>query len=400
MITICEKEKCTGCGACMNVCPTNAVYMKENEYGFFSPEIDNAQCINCGLCEKTCPSNSTFKFEEESQCRSYAMYYKDKTITRESSSGGIFFALAMHVIEELQGIVFGAIYDEKKQVKVVSAAKTEELKAMMGSKYVYSDTGYTYREAKDYLEKGNYVLYSGLPCQISGLLNYLKKDYDKLITVEILCHGAPSQGLFNKYLDVTEKRYGSSVKSISQRDGGKDWNPLIQKRVRIEFEDGRELIQKEDADPYMSLFIRELSYNSSCYSCQYANKERRADITLGDYGGLGVFRKFENVNPNGVSFVQLNNLKAHEFVSGVKDVYMEERPSEEISFMNSAIVRPTKMPMQRNDFVEDYKKLEKEELFDKYYHKDYGYKIRCKIKGLIILCLGPKRVAKIIGGKR
>lgn len=384
----------------MNVCPVDAICMNYNAEGFIAPHIDGEKCINCGLCKKTCPSNTQLSFDIDEFCKSFAMYNTDDTITGRSSSGGVFYACAAHVIERYQGVVFGAIYDERKQVKIVPVTETSNLDAMMGSKYVYSRTDYTYRMVKEYLEQDKMVLYSGLPCQISGLLNYLKKPYKKLITVEILCHGAPSQKLFDKYINAMEEKYGLTIKSINQRYGDRDWNPLIQKRIYIEFENGKKIITREDNDVYMSLFIRELSYGNACYECLYANEKRRADITLGDYGGLGITQKYENINPKGVSFVRVNSMKAYKFLNELNDIYMEERPDDEIMLMNSAIVRPTRLPASRDMFLRDSQKLTSEALFEKYYYKDYSYRIRCVIKNLIIKMVGAERVARVMCNRR
>ena len=362
MKKICEYDKCTGCGACYNICQLNAIEMRNDKQGFKKPAIDDNKCVKCGLCKKICPAVNKREKNNKIKSKSYAMYITDDIILKKSSSGGMFYSLAEYFIEELHGVVFGAIYDNNN-VKIVSATCMDDVLPMMGSKYVYSDTGYTYREVKKYLEEERFVLYTGLPCQIAGLLNYLEKKYDTLITAEILCHGAPSQAFFNKYIEEIERRYSSKIKKITQRDSSKRWDVLIRKIIKIEFENGKQILRREDWDLYMSFFIRELSYNDSCYKCQYANSDRIADITLGDYGGLGTYIPFEKKVTYGVSFVSLNSKEAYTVVDKLKNVYKEERPSEEIGIMNSAMIRPTKEPKNRGKFKKDYCELTEKELF-------------------------------------
>jgi len=374
--------------------------MQKDRYGFIVPVVDKNVCIDCGLCIKVCPANFKPETKINSSFKSYAMYNKEDAVTRQSSSGGIFYAISGYVIEELHGVVFGAVMDEQMQVKIAFAEHIKDIKRMMGSKYVYSSTAYTFRETKKYLEKGKYVLYSGLPCQIAGLLSYLGKHYQRLITVEVLCHGAPSQGLFDKYIKEVEKTYGKTVKRIIHRDGTMDWNPLIQKRITIEFENGDTISRKEDKDIYMSLFIRELCYNAACYSCQYAKPDRIADITLGDYGGLGAYKKYCHKNKNGVSFVRINSQKASNIMQKLDGIYMEQRPDEEIGIMNSAIVAPTEKSEKSKKFMEDYRNMEYDLLFQKYFYKDYRYKLRCIAKNMVICLLGPQIITKIICYRR
>lgn len=390
-----DRQKCTGCGACNNACPADAICMKQNEYGFWIPVVDGKKCMNCSICRKICPSNS-FELQKNNFYKSYAMYAENEDEVRQSSSGGIFFSMSKYIIDKLNGVVFGAVFNEQLQVEIVSADCVEDLSKMTGSKYVHSNTKYAFREVQSHLEIGKYVLYSGLPCQIAGLLNFLKKDYDKLITVEILCHGVPSQGLFHKYIEELEEKYGSSVKHIAHRDGRTDWTPLVQKNILIEFENGNQIKCGEDRDLYMSLYVRELGYNVACYGCSYASPNRTADITLGDYGGLGVIYKFDKINKSGVSFVRVNNKKAERFIYMIKGLYMEQRPNHEIEIMNTAITRAVKMTAGQKTFMEDYKKLKRRKLFEKYYYKNYGYRLKAALKNAGIWILSPKLTAKLL----
>ena len=190
-------ESCYGCGACFNACPTGAVSMKENVEGFMEPVIDAEKCIACGKCRQVCPSVNC-QYPNNPEPDIYAFSAEEKLLY-DSSSGGIFTFLAENVLKK-GGYVAGAAYDDKFRVNHIIIHDIEELDLLRRSKYLQSSTGDTFQRVKELLEEGRYVLYSGCPCQIAGLLRFLGKDYDKLYTVDVLCHGIPSPKLFQEHL--------------------------------------------------------------------------------------------------------------------------------------------------------------------------------------------------------
>ena len=195
MIELVNKEKCTGCSACYNICPKNAIKMKEDKEGFKYPIIDKEKCIECGLCKNTC---SVIKKEKKkvdiNELEVVAAYSKNEIIRKTSSSGGIFTEIAKTILKD-GGVIFGAGYDEHLNVIHKKAENEKELEELKGSKYVQSSIGTTYKEAKNILEKGIKTLYVGTPCQIVGLKEYLQKDYEQLYTCDVICHGSPSPKL-------------------------------------------------------------------------------------------------------------------------------------------------------------------------------------------------------------
>lgn len=227
MIKITQKEKCCGCRACMQKCPQKCITMKEDEEGFTYPVIDKSRCINCGLCEKVCPIIRDDLYEitkPVTNIKFYAAYNKNDIILKDSSSGGIFWLLVEYVMEN-QGVVYGAAYEDLYAVKHFRAETLEEAKKFRKSKYLPSDTNHTYEMAEKDLKEGRKVLYSGTPCQISGLYAFLGKNYENLYTCDVVCHGVPSMKVFREYIKSIEKMKKDKVSAICFRDKIHGWGP-------------------------------------------------------------------------------------------------------------------------------------------------------------------------------
>lgn len=203
MPQLAKQDRCTGCMACMNICPKGAITFVDDKEGFLQPKIDQSKCIDCNLCEKTCPEMATqFHWNEEPPAV-YAGW--NKLDRRISSSGGAFSSIARFVIER-GWAVYGATLDDKLNCRHIEVDTVEGLGRIRGSKYIQSSIGLTFKAVKKNLQADRYVLFSGTPCQVSGLLSYLKKDYPKLITMDLVCHGVPSNTLFKKYVEKLENR--------------------------------------------------------------------------------------------------------------------------------------------------------------------------------------------------
>ena len=222
MIEIQNKKDCCGCGACNQVCPKQCIKMESDKEGFLYPKVDTESCINCGLCEKSCPILNNQRSKELFQ-KYYLAYYTDEVVRLSSSSGGVFSVLSKAVIQN-GGVVFGAAFDQEWLVHHVGVERQEDLRVLRGSKYLQSRSESCYREAKALLEVGRPVLYSGTGCQIAGLKSYLKKDYEKLLTVDIICHGVPSPKLWKHYLSEQEQTFGAPVQRVFFRNKDTGWN--------------------------------------------------------------------------------------------------------------------------------------------------------------------------------
>ena len=292
-----EYKACCGCGACYNKCPVGAITMQENEEGFLVPVIDKNKCTNCGLCVKVCPSlNVQYNNTDKPEC--YAAMADDE-IRMKSSSGGIFTLLAEDILDK-GGYVCGAAFDDNWDVHHIIVDNKNDLEKLRGSKYVQSDTEDCYKKIKKLLDEDKYVLFSGCPCQVAGLYSFLGKNYEKLYTVDILCHGSPSRGVWKKYLNENFNK--NEIKKINFRDKNKiGWSCS---HCTISTKNGDDIV----TDDFTKLFHASINLRESCYDCKYSKKPRPADITLGDFWGISDHIKGLN-DGKGLSFVLTNNEK-------------------------------------------------------------------------------------------
>lgn len=292
-------ENCYGCGACCNVCPAGAIDMKENKEGFLEPFIDEEKCISCEKCKKVCPSvNCLYSNDPEPDIFAFSA---EEKILYNSSSGGIFSFLAEYILQA-GGYVVGAAYDSQFLVNHVMIHSIEELDKIRRSKYLQSSTGDTYKKTKELLEMGEYVLYSGCPCQIAGLLRFLGKDYDTLFTVDLLCHGIPSPKLFREHLTNSFDGIGN-IEDVEFRSR-EGWSTLFQ----VKLKNGEVKTAYNNKSVYMKSFLLDINLRASCFRCQYSKLPRQGDITIGDlWAAQSSNLSFEY--RKGVSVILLNNKK-------------------------------------------------------------------------------------------
>ena len=358
---ICDKNMCTGCGMCANICPKKCINLQEQEDGFIYPVIDDKQCINCQLCKINCPSNNKRSYNTTEPV-TIAAFYENPKILQQSTSGGIFFAIAECILER-NGKIYGAVMDNKLSVHHSVATNERECEKMQGSKYIQSDTKYTYQNAKTDLEEGKYVLYIGTPCQIAGLYAFLKnKYYEKLVTIDLICHGVGSEKLFKKYIKYLEQKYKQKVTTIKFRSKKNGYGKFT---VEIILENGKSVYIASINDIYMSMYYKKGIYRESCYNCQYAKIPRIGNISIGDFRSLSedseVYKKSKN---RGVSVILLNNKKGEEIFEKIKNkLCYEERELYEIISTNHNVSKPTIRPQYRDlildDKEENIKKLQR-----------------------------------------
>lgn len=281
MIKISDKSNCCGCSACVQICPKKCIKIIQDIEGFEYPSIDIAKCINCGLCEEICPVQNS-KNEGNKILKAYVAYSKEEDIRLQSSSGGMFTLLAEEILNR-NGVIFGAAFDEEFLVHHMSIDNKEDLSNLRGSKYLQSRIENTYFEAKQFLNAGRFVLYVGTACQIAGLKEYLRKNYEKLYTIDVLCHGVPSPKVWETYLRYQEKQHKASVKSIFFRDKVNGWKTFS---MQVLFRNSEKYEKIFQNDYFMQLFLRNICLRPSCYDCKFKNLNRPADITIGDCWGI------------------------------------------------------------------------------------------------------------------
>ena len=351
MITINDKTKCCGCSACANVCPKNCIIMQSDEKGFLYPVTNEAKCVQCGLCNKICPFLNFRDIREGKNA--YAAYYKDEPVRGVSSSGGLFGRLAEEVLNE-NGVVFGAAYSEDfKSIKHIGVEKKEDLPKLYGSKYLQSVIGDSYKSVESYLKADRSLLFVGTSCQISGLKAYLRKDYDKLLTVDVICHGTPSPLIWRDYVTEKEQKHDSKIVGVNFRNKRFGWSKSV---LLLLFADGSEYCESGSKDEYMRGFLTNLYLRESCYKCECKGERVLSDISLGDFWGI------ESILPNfsdnkGASAVILNTDKGKAFFEKIKsDLVIEKVNYSDVLKGNPALVSPVVKPDKSEKFWRLYHK--------------------------------------------
>ena len=305
-----QKEKCSGCSACYPVCPTNAITMEYDEEGFLYPIVIHKKCTNCGLCSKVCPELN-FEFDNKKTPQCYAMQAADE-IRMKSSSGGMFTILADYIFER-GGFVCGAAFNKNENWKVehIIIEKKEDLDKLRGSKYVQSDKKDIFKKIKELLGKDKYVLFSGCPCEVAGLKNFLRKDYDKLILVDLLCASTESPKIWEKYLK--ENFADKEIKNITFRDKASFGWTL---QLNVYFEDEDYYRGSNSQNEYCRFFSSHIMSRKSCYKCSFSSLPRVGDITIGDFWNIDRYDK--NLDDRkGTSLILSNNSKADIFLKDI-----------------------------------------------------------------------------------
>ena len=347
-----NKAECTGCGACVSVCPKAAITMQMDEEGFLYPEVDGALCVGCDLCEKRCPAGKPMKAHTP---HIVGAQHRDAQVRGASSSGGVFTALAREMFKK-GGVVFGAAFDEALRVEHVGAFDETELSALRGSKYVQSDAAEAIGHAASLLERGIPVLFSGTPCQVSGLKAKLNgKHEEHLLTVDFVCHGVPSPGVFASYLKELEHRHGQRVTAYTFRDKRNGWKDFSAVAM---FEGGGEHAGSQTTEPFLYGFLQNLYLRPACAQCtQLRGNSHPADITIADLWGAQEVCP-ERDDDTGLSLVFANTQKGRRYIEscGAQLTVFPIQDTERLLRMNPCLVRPAKAHDKRAAFFKHYEK--------------------------------------------
>ena len=374
MITIKDKKDCCGCNACMQRCPKQCITMQADNEGFLYPIVDTAQCTDCGQCEKVCPVIN--QNEPRRPLKVYAAYNKNEETRMQSSSGGIFTLLAEETIKT-GGVVFGVKFNKDWMPEFGYTETIEGIAPFRGSKYVQAIVGNAYKQAEEFLKTGRKVLFTGTPCQIAGLKLYLRKEYENLLAVDIICHGVPSPKVWNMYLEETCSKllttmpdgknsvgsanggtYKSCIEAISFRSkitGWKKYSFLL--KLNFSNCDGKNtgvFAETLDKNAFMRAFLSDTILRPSCYACPTKQGKSHSDITIADFWGI------DNIDPafdddKGCGVVFLNSAKGKELYSRINTV-SKEKQFDEATCCNPAYYRSCTPHPNRKKFFNGLEK--------------------------------------------
>ncbi len=312
-VSVVSHEVCSGCGACASACPKNCISMVYDQEGFAFPSVDLQTCVECGLCLKKCPQKKADRAGND-PLASFVLQDKDEECLQRSTSGGAFVCIARHVLK-LGGVVFGASYDDSLHVTHIAITELLDLPKLQGSKYVSSDLKDAYRRVKDFLKEGRYVLFSGTPCQVAGLKSFLGEDSDLLLTMDLVCHGTPSQKLFQKYIRWLGEKKNAPIKQFVFRS-----KKFFGWSLGGECSDGKKTYPvRALCDPYYAAFLRGETFRKSCYSCKFANMNRYGDFTVGDFWGFHEMTETMALDPKkGLSMLLVNSPKGLSLLKAIE----------------------------------------------------------------------------------
>lgn len=350
--------------------------MTANSEGFLYPEIDGGKCIKCHKCEKVCPVLATIE-PPKSLKESFAFINSNESIRYNSSSGGVFTALALKILGR-GGSIFGAEYDEELNVIHNFTADENGLGKLRGSKYTQSSINQNFIKAKQILESGKEVLFSGTPCQIGGLKSYLSKDYANLTTVDFICHGVPSQLLWRKYISYREQHAGAKATRTFFRRKNDGWKKYS---LWFAFANHNEYCKDLTQDSYMQMFLKNVCLRKSCYDCKFKSSDRFSDITMADFWGIQ--NEFPELDDDkGTSFVVVHTEKGKMLFDSLTDCVKKSVPLQSGLKHNSSMVKSVEMPQKRNTFFKDLNTQSFDYVIKKYavtpwWTKYYKFARRC-----------------------
>lgn len=359
MNEICPSVNCSGCEVCANICPHNCISFVQDQEGFFYPSIDQSKCVDCKLCQKVCPANSPPLYNAP-QDEVFAAWALDNKIRQSSSSGGLYSVFANYCFSQ-GGVANGVIFNDKLLAVHALFDSPEKIISSRGSKYVQSSPGDIYKRIKSELNQGRTVFFTSTPCQVNALYKYLDKDYANLYTCDFVCHGVPSpQFLKDCVLKMTSGNTG--IDSISFRNLS-GWG-----KFGLKVNCANQICDEKLIDSvYIRTFLAGVNYRYSCYQCPFTRQERVADITIGDFWGLGKYKPFLHDMRHGVSLLIINSPKGKALVEKIKDkILLEKRSFREAARDNHQLHQRITMPKNRSAFYSDVKTLSDREVQKKH----------------------------------
>lgn len=385
MINIINPSECCGCTACASVCPHNAITMKPDDMGFLYPVVNYENCVECGVCESVCSFNDNYDTSLNLRLpEAYGARHKDMSEVMKSRSGAAFVAISDYILKQ-GGVVYGAGYKDHFRVAHKRATTKKERDEFRGSKYVQSDLTGIFRQVKQDLKNGFTVLFSGTPCQTSGLKKYIgNKLRTNLILIDIVCHGVPGPYIWRDYLDYLEKQGGRSIVKVNFRDKENfGWNAHVESFEYAPNQTGERI--SITSKLYTSMFYQNLMFRKSCGSCHFCNTTRPSDITLADFWGWEKTNPQINNDDKGLSLILCNTTKGREIFETVKNdlIYF---PVELKNCIQTRMEFPTHLSEKRDEFEKVYAKRGFEYAYNRYCIPKHNIfsRIINKLKGIWI----------------
>ncbi|AZV55537.1 Coenzyme F420 hydrogenase/dehydrogenase, beta subunit C-terminal domain [Clostridium sp. AWRP] len=368
---ICDDSSCTGCMMCIDICNQKAISAVEDEQGFMHPSIDSDKCVECGLCVSRCPVNYQKKNKKAEKV--FACWQKNVESRLASTSGGAFLTIAERIIQG-GGVVYGAAFDDLMRVKHIRTLNMQEVKKLRGSKYVQSNTKNIYEQVKNDLKVGRKVLFSGTPCQVAALQNYLKINYENLFFIDIVCHGVPSPMIFRDYLKCICEKNHSKITELNFRYKKPCWSVFS---MKAKFKNGSEYIASKFKDPYLHFFLlRDLTLRKSCFECHFSSPERTGDITLADFWNYRAYKFSQRGSERGVNLVLTNTKKGEQLLCSLaSELHIEEHTWKEAFESNKQLLEPNKKPVLYDNFWGTYRDGGFRKVREKYYYYNKRYEI-------------------------
>ena len=373
--TLASVQTCTLCGSCKNTCPTDAISFIKNYLDFSYPEVDASKCVGCKQCEKKCPVVTPLQVDVTLEnCSAWIGRNPDEQVRKQSTSGGVFYAAAEYVLQQ-GGYVCGAVFDNDFHVKHICSNQISDVRKMMGSKYAQSDMGNVYQQVVKLLERGIPVLFTGCPCQVAGLKAFLRKDYDSLMTIELICHGVPSDRMLQEYLSMQKAKYKAKPQNIVFRSKRTGW---LNSSIEIKFENNKFYKQLISVDGYMKGYFGNVTLKESCYKCQFRSFRSGSDCMMGDFWGAEV-EKHPFDNKSGISAIIAQGNKGTSFIKKL-NLNCQEWSVDGVVKYNKTITTSQSPSLLRAEFYEYSKKYGYSKAMKKYFFETPDQMIKRKLR--------------------
>lgn len=394
MIKIENKTDCCGCTACANICPKNCITMISDEEGFLYPEVNKGLCINCGLCEEVCPVKyPPNKDDNRQDLTAFVARTKKAQSLQQSTSGGVVNELNSYVISK-GGYVCGCVLDDNFLTRHYITNIKGELNNFSGSKYVQSNLGDCFIRIKKLLDRDLSVCFTGTPCQVAGLKNFLRKDYENLITIDLVCRSIPSTLLYKKYLDFQEHKYKSKIKKIIFRSKTYGYHSGS---LTIWFENGKKYSGSNRVDLFMKTFHANIASRPSCYDCKFKTKDRCSDFTVFDcWKPEKVVKVPLKDDDKGYTNIVLHSDKAKKIIEELSDILIYPADANKMFLYTDGMESESiKLPENRQRFFDGLQEVSDED-FGRYVKTYISISARDIIFEKLKLILYKTKILKLL----